>query len=186
MRDASTRQIRGAPMANQIKAHPIVEKCHQSVRRLAQVPPGDARASRHRSPAAVLPKTGIFQISAGDYRLFRAGNGQIRSLETSCQFAKARHRRAFLRLLRAKSPDAGLAGWGGRIRRRVRNRMLLPDREDLQNSIFSGIHQQVETLEFREQYRIPGVQSFGENWPFGEEWSGFAGLISGSQIRNRC
>jgi hypothetical protein len=58
-----------------------------------------------------LPKTGIFQISAGDYRLFRVGNGQIRSLETGCQFAKARHWRAFLRLLRVKSPGAGLVGW---------------------------------------------------------------------------
>ena len=58
-----------------------------------------------------FPKTGIFQISAGDYRLFRAGNGQIRSLETGCQLAKARHWRAFLRLLRVKSPGAGLVGW---------------------------------------------------------------------------
>jgi len=33
-----------------------------------------------------LPKTGIFQISAGDYRLFRSGTDQIRSLETNRQF----------------------------------------------------------------------------------------------------
>jgi hypothetical protein len=58
-----------------------------------------------------LLKTGIFQILARDYRLFRAGSGQIRSPETGCQFAKARHWRAFLRLLRVKSPGAGLVGW---------------------------------------------------------------------------
>ena len=29
-----------------------------------------------------LPKTGIFPISAGDYRLFRSGTGQTRRLET--------------------------------------------------------------------------------------------------------
>ena len=45
-----------------------------------------------------LPKTGVSQISAGDYRLFRLENGQNRSLETSGQFAKARHWRAFLPL----------------------------------------------------------------------------------------
>jgi hypothetical protein len=57
-----------------------------------------------------LPKTGIFQISAGDYRRFRSRSGQFRSPETDSQFAKARHWRAFLRLLRAKSPGAGLPG----------------------------------------------------------------------------
>jgi len=61
-------------------------------------------------------KTGIFQILAGDYRLFRTGSGQIRSPETGHQFAKARHWWAFLRLLRVKSPGAGLPGWRGRMR----------------------------------------------------------------------
>ena len=63
-----------------------------------------------------LPKTGIFQISAGDYRRFRSRSGQFGSPETDSQFAKARHWRAFLRLLRVKSPGVGLVGWGGRIR----------------------------------------------------------------------
>jgi hypothetical protein len=58
-----------------------------------------------------LPKTGIFQISAGDYRRFRSHSGRFRSPETTSRFAKARHWRAFLSLLRAKSPGAGLAGW---------------------------------------------------------------------------
>jgi hypothetical protein len=58
---------------------------------------------------------GIFQISAGDYRLIRAGSGQIRSPETNRQFA-ARHWRAFLGLLRVESPGAGLVGWSERIR----------------------------------------------------------------------
>ena len=63
-----------------------------------------------------LPETGIFQISAGDYRRFLPGSGQIWSLETDRNFAKARHWRAFLVLLRAKSLGAGLVGWGARIR----------------------------------------------------------------------
>ena len=46
-----------------------------------------------------LPKTGIFQISAGDYRLFRSGHCQIWSLETGPQFAKARHWWAFCDVL---------------------------------------------------------------------------------------
>ena len=58
-----------------------------------------------------LPKTGIFQISAGDYRRFRSHSGQFRSPETDSQFAKARHWRAFLRSLRVKSPGVGLPGW---------------------------------------------------------------------------
>ena len=66
-----------------------------------------------------LLKTGIFQISAGDYRLFLSGTGQTQSLETDRQFAKARHWRAFMRLLRVMSPRAGLVGWSERIRTRA-------------------------------------------------------------------
>ncbi len=58
-----------------------------------------------------LPKMGIFQISAGDYRRFRPASGQIWSLETDRQFAKAQHWRAFLGLLRVESLGAGLVGW---------------------------------------------------------------------------
>jgi len=56
-------------------------------------------------------KTGIFQMSAGDYRLFPSENAQNRSLETGGQFAKARHWRAFLQVSRALSLSAGLVGW---------------------------------------------------------------------------
>src|SRR6202171_4303114 len=66
-----------------------------------------------------LPKTGIFQISAGDYRRFRSRSVQFRSPETDSQFAKARHWRAFLRVQRVKSPGAGLVGWSERIRTRA-------------------------------------------------------------------
>jgi hypothetical protein len=55
-------------------------------------------------------------MSTGDYRLFRAGSGQIRSLETDRQFAKARHWRPFLPVSGTFSLSAGLPGWGGRIR----------------------------------------------------------------------
>ena len=66
-----------------------------------------------------LPKTGIFQIFAGDYRRFRSRSGQFRSPETDRQFAKARHWRAFLALPRVKSLGAGLVGWSERIRTRA-------------------------------------------------------------------
>src|SRR5260370_35258057 len=58
-----------------------------------------------------LPKTGIFQIFAGDYRRFLPGSGQIWSLETDGQFAKACCWWAFLRLLRTASLTVGLPGW---------------------------------------------------------------------------
>jgi hypothetical protein len=75
-----------------------------------------------------LPKTGIFQISAGDYRRFRSRSGQFGSPETDSQFPKARYWWAFLRLRRVKSPGAGLPGW----RRSA-------DRTSLQgNSLVSG------------------------------------------------
>src|SRR5882762_10119266 len=38
-----------------------------------------------------LPKTGIFQTSAGDYRHFRLRVVQSWSLETDCQFEKTRN-----------------------------------------------------------------------------------------------
>jgi hypothetical protein len=95
-------------------------------------------ADRTRSPAAISQKTGVFQMSAGDYWLFRSENAQNRSPETDGQFAKARHWRAFLRVSGTVSPSAGLPGWGGRNRTsiwRFRKQMLLPVREDLQNPI---------------------------------------------------
>jgi hypothetical protein len=75
-----------------------------------------------------LLKTGIFQIFAGDYRRFLPGSGQIWSLETDRQFAKARHWRSFLALLRAESPGTGLPGW-----RRSADRTCL-----YENSLVSG------------------------------------------------
>src|ERR1700736_1016414 len=70
-------------------------------------------------PGLRLPKTGIFQISAGDYRRFRSQRPQFRSPETDSQFAKPRNWQAFLVNPRVKSPGAGLPGWGGRIRTSV-------------------------------------------------------------------
>ena len=58
-----------------------------------------------------LPKTGVFQLSAGDYRQFRSENAQNRSPETGGQFAKGRHWQAFLLISGTFSPGAGLAGW---------------------------------------------------------------------------
>jgi hypothetical protein len=63
-----------------------------------------------------LPKTGVFQMSAGDYRLFCSGNAPNRSLETGRKCVKARHWRAFLRVSGTVSLTAALPGWGGRMR----------------------------------------------------------------------
>jgi hypothetical protein len=60
-----------------------------------------------------LRKTGIFPNLPRDFRRFRRESGQIRSLETDNQFAKARYWRAFLRLLGVVSLSVGLVGWGG-------------------------------------------------------------------------
>jgi len=65
-------------------------------------------------------------------------------------------------------PNGGMGGWGSRNRTsiwRVRQRMLLPAREDLQKPRFNRPHKRLETLEFREPYRMDGVQSFRENRP---------------------
>src|ERR1700694_5916730 len=58
-----------------------------------------------------LPKTGIFQKAAGDFRRFCQVNRQIGSLETPRRIAKARQWRAFLRLLDVNSQTAALPGW---------------------------------------------------------------------------
>src|SRR5258707_5549776 len=73
-----------------------------------------------------LPKTGIIRHAAGDFRRFRRESGQIRSLETESQFAKARSWRAFLRVVGAVSLSAGLPGWRRSAdRTRLRKNSLL-------------------------------------------------------------
>jgi hypothetical protein len=44
----------------------------------------------------------------------------------------------------------------------IRNRLLLPVREELQNPNIASVRKPLETLEFGEPYRIGGVQSSGE------------------------
>jgi len=62
-----------------------------------------------------LPKTGVFsKYPPETIGLFRLENGQNRSLETSGQFAKARHWRAFLRVSGIFSLSVELVGLGGR------------------------------------------------------------------------
>jgi len=90
-----------------------------------------------------LLKTGIFEILAGDYWQFRARIGQMRSPETSCQFVKARCRRAFLGLLRAKSPGARLAGWRrSRIRTSLHANSLLTG-NFTGNCVVSGLRKRI-------------------------------------------
>ena len=77
---------------------------------------------------------------------------------------KARIWRAFL-IRRRKISEARNA-WLGRedSNRDMANwiRMLSPVREESQNLFFVEVHRPFETLEFREPYRIRGVQSCGE------------------------
>ena len=50
-----------------------------------------------------LPKTGIFQMWAGDYRRFRAKIVQIGSIETDVEFTKGRNWRALIEFLAQQS-----------------------------------------------------------------------------------
>ena len=118
-----------------------------------------------------LPKTGIFQISAGDYRRFRSRSGQFGSPETDSQFAKARHWRAFLRLQRVKSPGAGLPGWGGRIRTsiwRIENRAFSPLREKPQNLFPLKFISNSKRSIFENRIESVKSRAWERNGPFGE------------------
>jgi hypothetical protein len=76
--------------------------------------------------ARSLPKTGIFQTSAGDYRRFRPKIVQTGRLATELIFAKTRNWLAFIGFSREQSPVAGLAGWRRSAdRTRLRTNSLL-------------------------------------------------------------
>jgi hypothetical protein len=70
-----------------------------------------AQCKSNRVSGRSFRKTGISQRTAGDFRRFQPLIGQIRSLETTCRIAKARHWQAFQRLLEANSHPAALPGW---------------------------------------------------------------------------
>jgi hypothetical protein len=81
-----------------------------------------ARATQWRSnpvSGASLPKTGIFRVAAGDFRQTGLAFGELGSLETVHQTAKARQLWAFLLVGELVSPTPQLLGWGGRIRTSV-------------------------------------------------------------------
>jgi hypothetical protein len=61
----------------------------------------------------ILQKTGIFQMWAGDFRLFRSKIVQIWSIETESQFAKGRNWRALIGFTRRRSLVELLLGWAG-------------------------------------------------------------------------
>lgn len=63
-----------------------------------------------------LRKTGVFQTSAGDYRLFGSGNLENWSLETGTSSTEARLWRAFPQVPGTSSLSPTLAGWSERIR----------------------------------------------------------------------
>jgi hypothetical protein len=82
-----------------------------------------------------------------------------------------------------------MRGWGSRNRTsiwQVRKRMLLPAREDLQKPHFNRLHKRLETLEFREPYRMDRVQSFGEKRGFRRIIARPGDRESGAQMRNCC
>jgi hypothetical protein len=67
---------------------------------------------------------------------------------------------------------------GGRIRTsiwRIRNRMLLPAREDLQNPISSEFISSSKHSNFENRTESAESRALERIGPFGEEWSGFAG-----------
>jgi len=106
-----------------------------------------------------LPKTGVFQMSAGDYRLFRSENAQNRSPETGGGFAKARHWRAFLRVSGTVSPSAGLPGW----RRSADRTRLQPN--SLLTGNFTG---KIAFLGFQRQsrnHKSPSIRRFLSIFP---------------------
>jgi hypothetical protein len=51
---------------------------------------------------------------------------------------------------------------------------------------FIRINKLLETLEFREPYRIRGVQSLRDKWAFSEKTTGLAEEESGVQMKNPC
>src|SRR5258708_2188420 len=75
-----------------------------------------ARTDRTRSPAAISQKREYFKYPPETIGYFAPEVAKFGRLETVHWIAKARHWRAFLALLRAKSLGGGLIGWGGRIR----------------------------------------------------------------------
>jgi hypothetical protein len=91
---------------------------------------------------SLSPKNGNISTTRGDYRLFRFENAQNRSLETSGQFAKARHWRAFLRAPETFSESAALRGWrSSRIRTRLHPNSLLTGNLTGNFSVFGPISQ---------------------------------------------
>jgi hypothetical protein len=121
--------------------------------------------------ARSLPKTGIFQTSAGDYRRFRPKIVQIGRLETELIFAKTRNCRAFIGFSMEQSPVAGLAGWGGRIRTstwRIGSRMLSPVREEPQNLFLLKFISSSKRSNFENRTKSTGSRASERNGPFGE------------------
>ena len=118
-----------------------------------------------------LRKMGVFQISAGDYRLFGHGKLENWSLETGASMDGSPP-------LAGLSATAGtdfserrdcLAGAGSghlNFDMAIWNRMLSLVREEPPELFSSEIRRPFETFEFREAYRIRGVQSFGDKWVF--------------------
>ena len=78
---------------------------------------GPRSADRTRSPAAVSQKREVFKCLPETIGYFAPKLPKIQSLKTDRQFAKARHRRSFLRVLGTFSLIAGLVGWRRRADR---------------------------------------------------------------------
>jgi hypothetical protein len=141
--------------------------------RMAQNPTAAPATQCRSNPVSGrgLPKTGIFQISAGDYQRFRSHSGRFWSPETDSRFAKARHWRAFLALLKAKSPAAGLLGWGRTIRTskwRIGNRMLSPVQEEPQNLFSWEFISPSKRWNFENRTESAESRALEINGPFGE------------------
>ncbi len=94
-------------------------------------------------------------------------SSRIWSAETCAQLRKPAKKRALLtvggRYLRLRECLAGAKGFRTSMWR-VRNQMLSPIREEPQNRSSLKFTSSSKTFEFREPYRIFGVQSSGEKW----------------------
>jgi hypothetical protein len=106
-------------------------------------------------------------MSARDYRRFRLENAENLSRESSARFTKARHWQAFSAIdsaissahrtawLGRENPNLDMADWKS-------DALACPKRAAEPVSV--ELHNPFEMLEFREPYRICGVQSFGDKW----------------------
>jgi hypothetical protein len=115
-----------------------------------------------------LRKTGIIQLMARDFRHFRPTTRSIGSLEPATELRKLAIGGLFCDWLRSNlGPVDCLTGAEG-FEPRYGDFEIGCSRlfERSYGTLFLGIHNHLETLEFQEPYRISAVHSFGDKCGF--------------------